>query len=46
MYYYRFNNLSKLLNGEFAAKIGRGILSRDLMDRECNYSLPSKVNKK
>ena len=26
--------------------IGQGILSEDLMDRECNCSLPSKVNGK
>ena len=43
MSYHRFNNLSELLNGDLAAKIGREILSADLMDRECNCSLPSKV---
>ena len=41
-----FNNLAELLNGDLAAKIGRGIFSKDLMDRECNCSLPSKVNRK
>ena len=46
MSYHRFNNLAELLNGDLAAKIGLGIFSKDLMDRECNYSLPSKVNKK
>ena len=44
MSYLRFNNLSGLLNGYLSAKIGRGILSADLMDRECNCSLPTKVN--
>ena len=44
MYYHIFNNLSELLNGNLAAKIGRGIISVDLMDRDCNCSLPPKVN--
>ena len=46
MSYHRFNNLAELLNRDLAAKIGRGIFSKDLMDRECNFSLPSKVNGK
>ena len=46
MSYHRFNNLQELLNGYLAAKIGRGIFSKDIMDRECNCSLPSKVNRK
>ena len=46
MSYHRFNNLAELLNGDLAAKIERGIFSKDLMDRECNCSLPSKVNEK
>ena len=46
MFYYRFNNLAELLNGDLTAKLGRGIFSKDLMDRECNCSLPSKVNGK
>ena len=46
MSYQRFNNLAELLNGDLAAKIGRGIFSKYLMDRECNCSLPSKVNVK
>ena len=46
MSYHIFNNVSRFLNGDLAAKIGRGILSRDLMDIECNCSLPSKVNGK
>ena len=46
MSYHRFNNLAELLNGDLAAKIGRGIFSKDLMDRECNCSLPSKFNGK
>ena len=41
-----FNNLAELLNGYLAANIGRVIISKDLMDRECNCSLPSKVNEK
>ena len=45
MSYHRFNNLSELLNGDLTAKIGRGIFSKDLMDRECNCYLPSKVNR-
>ena len=44
--YHRYNNLVELLNGDLAVKIGRGIFSKDLMDRECNCSLPSKVNGK
>ena len=44
MSYYIFNRLTKLLNGDLAAKIGKGILSLDIMDRECNCSLPSKDN--
>ena len=46
MSYHRFNNLGELLNGYLATKIGQGILSFDLMDKEYNYSLPSKVNGK
>ena len=46
MSYHRYNNLAELLNGDLAAKIGRGIFSKDLMDRECNCYLPSKVNGK
>ena len=44
--YHIYNNLAELLNGDLAAKIGWGIFSKDLMDRECNFSLPSKVNRK
>ena len=44
MSYHRYNNLAELLNGDLAAKIGRDIFSKDLMDREFNCSLPSKVN--
>ena len=46
MSYHRFNNLAELLNGDLAAKIGRGIFSKDLMDRKCNCSLPYKFNGK
>ena len=46
MSYHSYNNLAELLNGDLAAKIGRGIFSKDLMDRECNCSIPSKVNGK
>ena len=31
--YLRFNNLTELLNRDHAAKIERGIFSKDLMDR-------------
>ena len=44
MYYHRFNDLSKLLNRDLAAKIGWVILSIDLMDRESNCSLTSKFS--
>ena len=44
MSYHRFNNLAELLNGDLAGKIGRGIVSKDLMDRKCNCPLPSKFN--
>ena len=33
MFYLRFNNLSELLNRDLAARIGRVIISKDLMDR-------------
>ena len=46
MSYHRFNNLAELLNRSLAVKIGQGIFFKDLMDRECNCSLPSKVNGK
>ena len=46
MSYHRFNNLVELLNGDIATKIGQGIFSKDLMDRERNCSLPSKVKRK
>ena len=46
MSYHGFNNLAEILNGDLAAKIGRGIFSKDLMDRKYNCSLPSKVNRK
>ena len=38
--------LSELISGDLAAKIRRGILSKDLMDREYNCSLPFKGNVK
>ena len=41
-----FNNLAELLNVYLAAKIGQVIFSKYLMDRECNFSLPPKVNGK
>ena len=44
--YHRFNKLAELLNEDLAVKITRGIFFKDLMDRKCNYSLPSKVNGK
>ena len=46
MSYHRFNILAELLDGDLSAKIGRGIFFKDLMDRECNRSLPSKVNRR
>ena len=46
MFYHRFNNLVGLLNGDLYTKIRWGIFSNDLMDRECNCSLPFKVNRK
>ena len=42
--YHRFNILAELLNGDLAAKIGRGIFSKYLMDGENICSLPYKVN--
>ena len=44
--YYRFNNLAEFLNGNLPAKIWWWILSCDLMDRYCNYSILSKANAK
>ena len=46
MSYHRFNNLSELLNRDLAVKIGRGIFSKDLMDRKCNCYLPSKFSQR
>ena len=46
MSYHKFNNLAELPNRDLAAKIGREIFSKDLMDRKCDCSLPSKVNGK
>ena len=46
MSYHIFINLAELLNGDLAAKIGRGIFSKGLMDSKCNCSAPSKVNRK
>ena len=46
MSYYRFNNLAELLNIDLAAKIWRGLFSKDLMDIKCNCSLPSKFSGK
>ena len=44
--HHRFNNSSELLNRYIAAKIRRGIFSKDLMGRKYNCSLPSKVTGK
>ena len=44
--YHSFNNLAELLYGDLAAKIGRGIFSKDLMEIKCNFSLPYTVNGK
>ena len=46
MSHHRFNTLAKFLNGDLAAKTGRGVLSHDVMYIECNCYLPSKVNGK
>ena len=46
MPYHRYNNLAELLNRDLAEKNRLGIFSKDLLDRECNCSLPSKVNGK
>ena len=46
MFDHIFINLAELLNGYLATKTGQGIFSKDLMDRECNCYLPSKVNGK
>ena len=42
--YHWFINLTELLNGDLAIKNRGGIISKNLMDRECKCSLPSKVN--
>ena len=44
MSYTIFNDLEELLNRDLAAKIGQGIFSKDLMDREFNCSLPYKIS--
>ena len=46
MSYHRFNNLSELLNGDLAAKIGQEIFSKDLMHIKCNGYLQYKDNGK
>ena len=46
MSYHIFNNLAELLNGDLAAKIGRDIFSKYLIDRECSCSVPYKANRK
>ena len=46
MSYHRFNNLAELLNGDLTAKIGSRIISKELMDKKCNCSLPYKFNVK
>ena len=46
MNYHIFNNLAELLNRNLAAKFGRGILFRDLIDRLFKCYFPSKVNGK
>ena len=46
MFSHGFDNLAELLNGDLASNIGKIILSRDLMNREFNCSLPYKVNSK
>ena len=44
MSYHIFNIFGKLINGDLATKIGWRILSCWLMDRDCNRSIPYKVN--
>ena len=44
IYYYAFNNLSRLLNIDMAETNGLGIHSCDLTDREFNCSNPYKDN--
>ena len=46
MSYQRFINLLELLSGKLVAKIGQVILSKDLINKECNSSLLSKDNRK
>ena len=46
MVYHGFNILARLPNGDFAAKIGHGILSCDLMDILWNCSIPYMFNRK
>ena len=43
MTYHIFNNLYKVLNRDLATKVGRGILSCDLMDRAYNFLNPYKI---
>ena len=43
MSYHGFDNLAEFFNGDLSAKIGRGIFSKDLIDRKYNCSFPSKV---
>ena len=44
MFYHKLDKLAELIKGDLATKIWRGIFYKDLTDRECNCSLPSKVN--
>ena len=43
---HRCNYLAEQLYGELSAKIGQGILSCYLINKECSCYLPSKVNGK
>ena len=46
MSYNIFNNLLEFLNEDLSEKTRQGRLSKDLKDRECNYSLQYKFNRK
>ena len=45
MSYHKFNNIAKLINADLTARIVWVILSRDLIDRECNCYNTYKVNR-
>ena len=45
MSYHRFNNFPELFHGYLTERVGRGIISSNLINRSCNCLNPYKVYK-